>query len=355
MTSSSQNPIAIATQKLADGFVVGMPTETVYGLAARIDLPAGIEAIFRVKERPFFDPLIVHVHSLDQVGELTTEFSAVARALAAAFWPGPLTLVLPKGANVNDMITSGLESVGIRMPRHPVALELLRAVGMPLAAPSANKFGKTSPTSAEHVRKEFVKEDVFVLEGGESEIGIESTVLSLKDVGGRTEMAILRPGHIVKSEIESVLTAASASSTGKTSLSYVFVEKVDRKASPGQMRHHYMPAVPLILCENATLTEAELRTEIALRMSELPDQIEEVKIVKPRSGIQNLATLVLSADPVLAARNFYSELRRVGESGVDCMVLYRQTSHQGERWQSLYDRIEKAASLVIKERKFPST
>jgi L-threonylcarbamoyladenylate synthase len=349
MTDPSENLLANAitdaVRRLAEGGVVGMPTETVYGLAARIDLPSGIEAIFRVKERPFFDPLIVHVHSLDQVHDLTGGFSEVAQILARAFWPGPLTLVLPKAAAVNEMITSGLDSVGIRMPRHPVALELLRAVDVPLAAPSANKFGKTSPTSAEHVRKEFAAENVLVLDGGASEIGIESTVLSVKQVGARTELAILRPGHVLKSEIESALASAG------TPLTYVFVDKLDRKASPGQMKHHYMPAVPLILCEDPTLSEAELRTEISRRLSELPEQIEEVKIVKPVSGIRQLATLKLSEDPVIAARNFYADLRRVGESGADCMVLYRTDSHRGERWQSLYDRIEKAASLRIARRR----
>lgn len=332
--------ITTAVQILSEGNVVGLPTETVYGLAARIDLPAGIEAIFKVKERPFFDPLIVHIYSLAQVACLTSEFSEVAQALAAAFWPGPLTLVLPKNTLLNPMITSGLETVGIRMPKHPMAVDLLKAVNVPLAAPSANKFGKTSPTSADHVREEFKNEKIFILDGGESQIGIESTVLSVQELAGTTQLAILRPGHVLRSEIEIALKSAG--------LAYAFVEKLDRKESPGHMKHHYMPSVPLVLCEDLSMTEDKLRHQIEKRMDELPDQIEEVRIVKPQHGIKTWSLLKLPEDPVLAARSFYADLRTLSSSGPDCLVLYRQPFHQGERWQSLYDRIEKAASLIIK-------
>jgi L-threonylcarbamoyladenylate synthase len=344
-TSSPQaSEIQTAIRLLAEGQVVGMPTETVYGLAARIDLPQGIEAIFKVKARPFFDPLIVHIHELGQIKDLVSVFSPVAQALAAEFWPGPLTMVLPKNPRLNPMITAGLETVGVRMPKHPVALELLKVVQVPLAAPSANKFGKTSPTSSDHVREEFKAENVFVLEGGESDVGIESTVLSVKEVGHEAQLSILRPGHILRSEIEAVLD--------RTGLAFHFVQSLDRKESPGHMKHHYMPSVPLILCEDRSLSEAELRQEIETKISELPDQIEDVKIVKPLSGVRTLAFLKLSADPVIAARSFYGELRRLSmEARPDCLVLYRESFHTGERWQSLYDRIEKAASLKIRSSK----
>jgi len=324
-----------AAELLAQGQVVGMPTETVYGLAARIDLPTGIEAIFKTKERPFFDPLIVHVSDLRQVHEITSNFPPLAQALAQKFWPGPLTMVLPKNPELNPMITSGLESVGVRMPSHPVALELIRTVGVPLAAPSANKFGKTSPTSAAHVRQEFQKENVFVLEGGESEIGIESTVLLVKG----QQLSILRKGHILKSDIEELLELKG--------LDFEFVETVDKKESPGHMKHHYMPPVPLILCLDPKKSEAELKSLIQAKLFELPDQIEEVRIVKPAGEIQKIARLQFSQDPLLATRSFYSELRVLAAGNPDCIVLYKEPSHQGERWESLYDRINKAASLII--------
>jgi L-threonylcarbamoyladenylate synthase len=324
-----------AVELLAKGQVVGMPTETVYGLAARIDLPAGIEAIFKTKERPFFDPLIVHVSDLKQVEGLVSQFSPLARALAEKFWPGPLTLILPKSAKVNPMITSGLDSVGIRMPAHPVALELIRAVGAPLAAPSANKFGKTSPTSAAHVRQEFQKENVFVLEGGESEIGIESTVLLVKD----EKLSILRKGHVLKSDIEAHLRTKD--------LAFEFVETIDKKESPGHMKHHYMPPVPLILCLDSKRSEIEIKTLIQTKLAELPDKIEDVQIIKPHGPIQKIARLQLSSDPVLATRSFYSQLRELAAQKPDCIFLYKEASHSCERWESLYDRINKAASLIL--------
>ncbi|HEY8272520.1 MAG TPA: L-threonylcarbamoyladenylate synthase, partial [Pseudobdellovibrionaceae bacterium] len=196
-----------AVELLAKGQVVGMPTETVYGLAARIDLPEGIESIFKTKERPFFDPLIVHVSDLAQLNEVVSSFPAVAVALAEKFWPGPLTLVLPKSSKLNPMITSGLDSVGVRMPAHAVAMDLIRKAGVPLAAPSANKFGKTSPTTANHVRQEFQKENIFVLEGGDSKIGIESTVLLINETDGVNKLSILRKGHVLRSDIEKHLNS----------------------------------------------------------------------------------------------------------------------------------------------------
>lgn len=335
----SRFEIQKAAEILAQGSVVGMPTETVYGLAARIDLPAGIEAIFKTKERPFFDPLIVHISDFQQLKQVTASFSAVAQALADKFWPGPLTMVLPKNPHLNSMITSGLETVGVRMPAHPIALELIREVGVPLAAPSANKFGKTSPTSADHVRQEFRKENVFVLEGGDSQIGIESTVLLVKELQGKNQLSILRKGHVLRSDIEVYLASRG--------IAFEFVETVDKKESPGHVKHHYMPSVPLILCLDPQRPVGELKKIIQAKISELPDKIEEVSIVKPQGEIQNIAIMKLSEDPVLATRSFYAQLRDLAVQKPDCILLYKEVFHSGERWESLYDRINKAASLVI--------
>lgn len=331
--------IAKAIEILDRGSVVGMPTETVYGLAARIDKPRGIETIFKVKERPFFDPLIVHISDLDQISKVVGYFPEVAQELAAKFWPGPLTLVLPRNPQLNPMITSGLETVGVRMPSHPVALELIRAVGEPLAAPSANKFGKTSPTKADHVRNEFKNEDIFVLEGGDSQIGIESTVLWVHSSDFKIQLSILRKGHILKTDIQSYLDSKL--------VRYEFVESLDKKHSPGHMKHHYMPAVPLILCLDPQKSRSELRLEIEHRLSELPDKIEEVSIVKPAGGIHRISELILDEDPSLATRRFYSQLRELSATNPDCILLYKQSSHGSERWEGLYDRIYKAASLIV--------
>lgn len=332
--------IARAIELLSRGQVVGMPTETVYGLAARIDSTAGIEAIFKTKERPFFDPLIVHISQVEQLWGIASEVSEIAKILAEKFWPGPLTMVLPKSPKLNSMITSGLDTVGVRMPSHPVALALIEAAGVPLAAPSANKFGKTSPTSAAHVRQEFARENVFVLEGGESRIGIESTVLSVKEVSGKARLSILRKGHILKSDIENHLSAKS--------ILCEFVETLDKKESPGHMKHHYMPAVPFILCLDEKKSDVELRSLIQTKLSELPDKIEEVSILKPKGDIKKIAVMKLSEDPLLATRSFYAQLRDLAAQNPDCIVLYKTKGHSTERWESLYDRIHKAASLILK-------
>lgn len=328
-----------AQSLLAEGEVVGIPTETVYGLAARIDLPNAVKKIFLTKERPFFDPLIIHVGTIEQAQALTTEWGKVAQALAEAFWPGPLTMILPKSPAVNSMITSGLESVGLRMPAHLMALELLKLVQVPLAAPSANKFGRTSPTTADHVREEFKKEDIFILDGGPSEIGIESTVLLIKEKPEITELSILRKGHVLQSDIEMVL--------GNVHLPFAFVDTQDKKESPGHMKHHYMPAVPLIISQNKEALPEDLIKVASSRLKEMPNEIDSIKIVKPAQGLKTFEVLTLGDDPVLAAREFYSRLREAASTGKDCIIYYQQDHQDPERWEGLQDRLNKAASLVL--------
>lgn len=338
MTISSPD-IHKAKKILEEGGVVGLPTETVYGLAARIDIPGAIEKIFKTKERPFFDPLIVHVSSISQAQKVAAYWGPVTQALAESFWPGPLTLVLPKGPSINPMITSGLESVGVRMPAHPIALEVLSKVGVPLAAPSANKFGKTSPTSAAHVLSEFAAEGIFVVDGGNCDIGIESTVLSVKENGMEALLSILRKGHVLKSDIERVLNAKN--------ISYVFIETTDKKESPGHMRHHYMPPVPFIVSKIGHRDVADILKEVNSKLAALPEEIEGVKIVKPLGGIKVLTLLKLSDDPVIASREFYAKLREAAEAGAEAILFYQESYHSGERWEPLFDRLNKAASVIL--------
>lgn len=335
---SVNEALAKAKNILEEGGVIGLPTETVYGLAARIDIPSAIEKIFTTKERPFFDPLIVHVASIEQAKKVTAFWGPASQALAEVFWPGPLTLILPRDPSVNLMITAGLDSVGIRMPNHPIALSLLQDVGVPLAAPSANKFGRTSPTSAGHVRVEFRNENVFVLDGGECQIGIESTVLLVKH-REKVELSILRRGHILKSDIERVLE--------EKGFQFEFIEQVDKRESPGHMKHHYMPPVPLIVCTDPARSPESVLKEVNEKMNELPDEIESIRIIKPQGGIHSHAVLQLSQDPLLATREFYGKLRDVANQGPDCIVFYREPLHSGERWESLFDRLNKAASLIL--------
>lgn len=339
VSNSNAENIQIAVNLLRQGEVVGMPTETVYGLAASIQSSIGIEKIFKTKERPFFDPLIVHVSSIDQAMTLTTEWSDIAQTLAAAFWPGPLTMILPKSSLVSDMITSGMDSVGIRMPQHPVALELIKQMGVPLAAPSANKFGRTSPTNSKHVEDEFKNENIFVLEGGECQVGIESTVVLIKRLNGKGVLSILRPGALTESDLSKVLH--------KKALKFEFIHKVDKKESPGAMKHHYMPQIPLILIVNREYNESEILLESNLRIKELPEVIEEVRILKPQDALLSPAHLVLSTDPTVASRQFYGDLRRLAEQGADCILCRIKDPPADERWLGLYDRLKKAASLTL--------
>lgn len=324
---------------LEEGGVIGLPTETVYGLAARIDIPSAIEKIFKVKERPFFDPLIVHVSSIEMAKRVTAYWGPASQALAEVFWPGPLTMILPKDSSVNGMITSGLESVGIRMPNHPLALELIQDVGVPLAAPSANKFGRTSPTSATHVRVEFKNENVFVLDGGECQIGIESTVLLIRHRPDKVALSILRRGHILKSDIERVLL--------EKGFEIEFLEQVDKRESPGHMKHHYMPPIPLVVCTEKNRTVESIVAEVNEKLATMPDEIESIKIIKPEQGIHSAEVLNLSQDPLLATREFYGHLRDVAAKGKDMIIFYREEHQVGERWESLFDRLNKAASLII--------
>ncbi len=321
-----------ALKLLKNGEVVAIPTETVYGLAARIDSDSAIEKIFKTKQRPFFDPLIVHVSSIDQAQQLTTDWNAIADALAKEFWPGPLTMVLPKSAQISDVITSGLTSVGIRMPEHPMALELIHQAGVPLAAPSANKFGKTSPTSANHVRSEFHQENVFVVDGGECQIGIESTVLMIKG----EEISILRHGMIHRHEIEHFLR--------QSKIKFKYIEQVSKKESPGHMKHHYMPTIPLILVKGE-FEHSEFLHRINTDFKKIPDEIESVQIIKPTTQIHQLAHLELTKDPATAARKLYSELRKQAESGAEAIYFQIERIHQQPEWSGIMDRLTKAASL----------
>lgn len=318
--------------------VVGIPTETVYGLAASIASESGIKKIFSTKERPFFDPLIVHVASLEQAKICTSDWSPLAEALVQSFWPGPLTIVLPKTAMISDMITSGLPSVGLRWPRNEITEKIIQKVGIPLAAPSANKFGRTSPTKASHVRDEF-KDQVFVVDGEDSQIGIESTVLSIKHQNDKYFLSILRKGAVVPSQIERVLA--------KYSFDYMWAEVADKKESPGNMKHHYMPSIPFVICRNPARKLSELSEILNAKLKELPDEVEGIKIVKPQKQISRIEFLKLSAEPAQAAREIYSKLRAASARNPDALCLIQMPSHSGELWESIFDRLYKAASVIV--------
>lgn len=217
---------------------MAFPTETVYGLGANALNPFAVAKIFQLKERPSFDPLIVHIASFDDLARLTSGSTEHVMLIAKHFWPGPLTIVLPKKDIVPDIVTSGLQTVGIRMPDNDIALELIMKSGCPIAAPSANKFGQLSPTSAIHVSKQLPGVD-FILDGGNAKVGIESTIISLEG----NVCSVLRPGKITADDIESALPGV-----------FEF-KKADTKkiVAPGLLKSHYSPKKPLYFFQGSDL------------------------------------------------------------------------------------------------------
>ena len=224
----SRSDVEQAAAILRRGGLVAFPTETVYGLGANALDPSAVRVIFEAKGRPLTSPLIVHVANVKAAQALSREWPDAAELLARAFWPGPLTIVVPKQPVVPDLVTAGLDSVALRIPSHPVALELLEAAGIPLAAPSANRFTQLSPTTAQHVREGLGERVEMILDGGPCSVGIESTVVSF--AGGSPR--ILRPGMISRTEIEEVIGP---------------VESGAGPESPGQHRVHYSPRTRLVL------------------------------------------------------------------------------------------------------------
>lgn len=289
------NDIKKAIELLKNNELVGIPTETVYGLAGAISSEESIKKIFSTKKRPFFDPLIVHVCSINMAKTLTKSWPDLAQKLAQNFWPGPLTIVLPKSDKVSDLITSGLESVGLRCPNHPIALELISQVEIPLAAPSANKFTKTSPTTKAHVVDEF-GDDVFVLDGGQCHVGIESTVVGIDD----NHIKIFRPGVITKEQIINVVSPE------------VKVEYTQSPVAPGQMKHHYMPKRPVVLTTQAPAD---------MTFWEVPSNVQ------------------------LACRQLYSKLRELDQKSKDkIFIVLKEEFKQQDSWRGFLNRLDKAKS-----------
>ncbi len=303
--------------------VVAIPTETVYGLAARIDSESALTQIFKVKERPFFDPLIVHVSSADQAREYSKDWTAVHECLAEAFWPGPLTIVTPKKDNINNLITSGLPTVGLRCPNHRVAINLIKKLGVPLAAPSANKFSKTSPTSLAHVKESLP--EVAVLDGGSCEVGIESTIISISN-NTELEVQLLRPGMISLNAIRAALDKVEVK----------FVEEKNIQVMPGSLDDHYMPILPLVTLDQ-DLSEDQIIRNVQSQLS-----------IQGKNKLNTFTKLKLPKEPYLAARQLYLKLREVTSKDCDFIVFKIENYMRAEGWSAILDRLSKASSLHLK-------
>lgn len=275
---------------LAAGALVAFPTETVYGLGAVALDPDAVARVFRAKGRPSTDPLIAHVADAAGARALAASWPALADRLAERFWPGPLTLVVPRAARVPDVVTAGGPTVAVRVPAHPVALALLRSVGAPVAAPSANRFGRVSPTEAAHVVEELGGAVALVLDGGPTPLGIESTVVAV----GERHLDVLRPGGVAVEDLAEVVDDVRAPQRH-------VVDEAVPAAGPGQLLRHYAPSTPLVLVEGGVATAEALRGALA------------------GSGVE-ASVLDLPPDPDRAAPLLYSRLRAADGTGAPVLL-----------------------------------
>lgn len=312
MTISQQ--ISIAAKHIKEGNLVAFPTETVYGLGADALNPYAVAKIFELKERPIFDPLIVHIASVEEIKRLTVNNDNRVYELAERFWPGPLTIILPKSNLVPDIVTAGLPTVGIRMPDHPVAIELIRQSGCPIAAPSANKFGQLSPTQAKHVNKQLPDVD-FLIDGGESAVGIESTIISLNEKG----FEILRHGIITKEEIEEIIPYYAVPDRDKTNI-----------VSPGMLKSHYSPNKPIYLLDKNIPDFIDYPKAGLLSFS--GKDTAKYKIVELLAPDGNLKT---------CAVNLFAAIHRLEESDVDYIIA--ETVPEVGVGIAIMDKLKKAA------------
>jgi L-threonylcarbamoyladenylate synthase len=302
-----------AAEILRAGGLVAFPTETVYGLGADASSAAAVARLYAVKGRPPEHPVIVHFASLESALAWTRDVPEEARILAERFWPGPLTLILKRSEEAKDFVTGGQPSVGIRVPSHPVAQELLKEFGGGVAAPSANRFGRISPTTASHVREDLGSDVDLVLEGGASEVGIESTIVDLS--GGSA--VLLRPGRISKADLERVIEVKEKAS--------------DSPRHSGGLERHYSPRTPARLVPTHLLDKeiARLGDKVAVLAFSRPDERVDFWLRMPR-------------DPHGYAQRLYAALREL--DGTGCELILVEAPPEAADWAAVRDRLVRACS-----------
>ncbi len=327
--------IALAAAIIRRGGLVAFPTETVYGLGANALDAAAVARIFAAKERPAADPLIVHLSGLDQLPHVARTIPAAAQTLAETFWPGPLTLVLPKQPWVPSLVTSGLDTVAVRVPDHPAALALLRAADLPVAAPSANRFGHVSPTTAQHVWHDLHGRIELILDGGETLVGVESTVLDLSTDPPR----VLRPGGIAVEILEAVIGPVTVLTHG--------LPADQGLPSPGLLEKHYAPRAALIFFLGQADRKALLAHLAAARA--MGQRVGALALDEDATALEQAGAVVyrLGADLKSAARRLYAGMRWLDAQGMD-MILCRDFG-TGGLGLALHDRLTRAAAQVIRE------
>lgn len=315
--------LSLLAAKLRAGELVAVPTETVYGLAANALDARACRRIFTAKGRPANDPLIVHIHHLDQLDRLA-EMNAAARRLADAFWPGPLTLVLPKRPAVPDIVTSGLPSVAVRMPRHPLLRRLLRACDLPLAAPSANPFGYVSPTTAEHVRAGLNGKIRYILDGGPARIGLESTIVDVRDP---KHIRVLRPGAITVEQLRDCLQQPVRQFRPRAATPNL------AQIAPGLLTRHYSPKAHIVLRKRITARE-RLRCDATTAC---------LFFQKPAHAVgPHGYWLDAAGDQIRAARHLFALLRKLDAGGYRTIIA--ETAPPGPMAGAINDRLRRAAA-----------
>lgn len=315
--------IARAVELLRRGRLVAFPTETVYGLGADASNADAVRGIFDAKGRPADHPLIVHIGKLEQLSDWARSVPDTARHLAERFWPGPLTLILKKKPEVPDEVTGGQDTVGLRIPDDPVALSLLRAFGGGIAAPSANRFKRISPTQAAHVREELDGRVDLILDGGPCRVGVESTIVDLSG----DEPRLLRPGRISRADIERVL---------QTELTVITDNDGETPSAPGLMAVHYAPTTTTRLCPADRLADT-------IRQS--TDRGKKVGLLSCRFEAESTGSIPIVRLPDDAegyARGLYAALRDLDGLRLD-MILVEQPPTTGA-WHAVNDRLKKAAA-----------
>ena len=319
-----QSAVRSAAELLRAGQVVAVPTETVYGLAANALNAEAVSLIFKAKGRPAHNPIIVHVASERMARRCVAHWPPLAARLAQAFWPGPLTLVLPRAGSVPDIVTAGGSTVGVRWPSHPFIQALIRECDFPLAAPSANPSNRISPTNAEHVRRSLGTKIPLIVDGGQSQVGLESTVLDLSVSPPR----LLRPGMVHE---EALVSVTGALSRGE--------RDVEVLKSPGLLRKHYAPLARLVLWYWAD--EAELLAQ-SRKTPVLPERIHIIAHTRIPSGDRFGRVSVIPHDAEAFARAIYSELHQCDQAGAELIVI--EALPASAEWSAIADRLRRAAA-----------
>lgn len=318
MTNTITKDIGYCQELLRNNELVAIPTETVYGLAANIYNDDAVRKIFEMKERPLFNPLIVHIHHLDQLSSLAKSVPEAATKLAARFWPGPLTLVLEKHADVSDLVTAGKSTVAIRMPNHPYTLKLLQGLDFPIAAPSANPFTRVSSTSAQHVADYFGEQISAILDGGPCTVGLESTI-----VGFDGETAVVyRKGGISTEAIEACVGTVR-----------VLTKNEDAPQAPGMLAKHYSPRTKLILSDDILEAIKGFTNQKIGVLAFYESNFARAKMVETLSPKRNLNE---------AAKNLFAALHRLDQASLDIIIAER-FPNEG-LGISINDRLERAGN-----------